>query len=130
LNRGHAKWVEFIETFPYVIYKQSKENIVVDALSRMYVILSNLDARFIRFEHIKELYKDDSDFTNMYNACKTSAFGKFYRLDGYSFKNEKMRESLSHVKTEKVRSVLFINGPNKVGLGPSCTWIKCITASS
>jgi hypothetical protein len=28
LNRRHAKWVEFIETFPYIIkYKQGKENI-------------------------------------------------------------------------------------------------------
>jgi len=35
LSRKHAKWVEFIETFPYVIkYKQGKENIVADALSR------------------------------------------------------------------------------------------------
>ncbi|GKV00620.1 hypothetical protein SLEP1_g13286 [Rubroshorea leprosula] len=35
LNRRHAKWVEFLETFPYVIkYKQGKENIVADALSR------------------------------------------------------------------------------------------------
>ncbi|XP_065882211.1 uncharacterized protein [Euphorbia lathyris] len=35
LNRRHAKWVEFIETFPYVIkYKQGKENVVADALSR------------------------------------------------------------------------------------------------
>jgi hypothetical protein len=41
LSRRHAKWVEFIETFPYVIkYKQGKENIVADALSRMYVLLS------------------------------------------------------------------------------------------
>ena len=39
LNRRHAKWVEFIETFPYVInYKQGKENIVVDALSRRYAL--------------------------------------------------------------------------------------------
>jgi hypothetical protein len=35
LSRRHAKWVEFIETFLYVIkYKQGKENIVADALSR------------------------------------------------------------------------------------------------
>ena len=34
LNRRHAKWVEFIETFPYVVkYKKGKENIVADALS-------------------------------------------------------------------------------------------------
>ncbi|PKI55429.1 hypothetical protein CRG98_024202, partial [Punica granatum] len=35
LNRRHAKWVEFIEMFPYVIqYKQGKENVVDDALSQ------------------------------------------------------------------------------------------------
>ena len=45
LSRRHAKWVEFIETFPYMIkYKQGKENIVADALSCKYVLLSTLDA--------------------------------------------------------------------------------------
>ncbi|XP_057997280.1 uncharacterized protein LOC131176296 [Hevea brasiliensis] len=35
LSRRHAKWVEFIESFPYVVkYKQGKENVVADALSR------------------------------------------------------------------------------------------------
>ena len=33
--------------------------------------LFTLDARFLGFEHIKELYKDDSDFSNVYNACET-----------------------------------------------------------
>jgi len=60
-------------------YKQGKENIVVDELLHMYVFLSTLDARFLGFEYIKELYKDDSDFANVYNACETSASRKFYR---------------------------------------------------
>jgi hypothetical protein len=35
LNRRHAKWVEFIESFPYVIkHKKGKEKIIADALSR------------------------------------------------------------------------------------------------
>jgi hypothetical protein len=34
LNRRHASWVEFIESFPYIIkHKNGKENIIVDALS-------------------------------------------------------------------------------------------------
>jgi hypothetical protein len=34
LNQRHARWLEYIETFPYVIrYKQGKENIVADTLS-------------------------------------------------------------------------------------------------
>ncbi|XP_016676361.1 uncharacterized protein [Gossypium hirsutum] len=37
LNRRHAKWVEYLESFPYVIkYKKGKDNIVSDALSRRY----------------------------------------------------------------------------------------------
>jgi hypothetical protein len=59
-------------------YKQGKENIVADAYSCRCVLLSTLDACFPGFEHIKELYKDDSDFANVYNACETSAFGKSY----------------------------------------------------
>ena len=40
LNQGHAIWLEYIETFSYVIrYKQDKENIVADALSQRYVLL-------------------------------------------------------------------------------------------
>ena len=63
LNRRHARWVEFIETFPYVIrYKQGKENIVADALSRRYILISFLDAKILGFEHIKELYSLDLDF--------------------------------------------------------------------
>ena len=34
LHRRLAKWVEFIESFPYIIkHKKGKDNIVADALS-------------------------------------------------------------------------------------------------
>lgn len=34
LSKRHAKWVEFIATFPYMVpYKQCKDNVVADALS-------------------------------------------------------------------------------------------------
>ncbi|XP_010530537.1 PREDICTED: uncharacterized protein LOC104807122 [Tarenaya hassleriana] len=74
LNRRHAKWVEFLETFPYVIrYKQGKENIVADALSRRYTLISTLDARLLGFEHIKELYESDLDFSDVFMACAKAA---------------------------------------------------------
>jgi hypothetical protein len=41
LNRRHAKWVEFIESFPYVIkHKKGKDNVTVNALPRRYTTLS------------------------------------------------------------------------------------------
>ena len=86
LSRRHAKWVEFLEIFPYVIrYKKRNENIVVDVLSQRYVLLSTLNAKLLGFEYIKELYVDDSDFANVFNACEKAAFAKFYRHEGLLF---------------------------------------------
>jgi hypothetical protein len=60
LNKRHARWVEFIETFPYVIrYKQGKENV-------------------------------DHEFCEEYQACEKIASGKFFRLDGFLFRENKL----------------------------------------
>lgn len=91
LNRRHAKWVEFIETFPYVIqYKQGKENVVADALSRRYALITTLEAKLIGFEHIKEMYEHDSDFSVVYNACEKGSCDKFYRHEGYLFRENRL----------------------------------------
>jgi len=87
LNRKYAKWVEFIETCLYVIkYKQGKKNIVVDALSSMYILLNTISARFLVFENVKALYANDSNFIKIYNVCGHLIFGKFYLMNGYLFK--------------------------------------------
>ena len=55
LNHRHAKWVEFIDTFPYVIkHKKGKENVIADALSRRYTMLSQLDFKIFGLETIKD----------------------------------------------------------------------------
>ncbi|KAK1601931.1 hypothetical protein QYE76_027036 [Lolium multiflorum] len=64
LNKRHAKWVEFIESFPYVIkYKKGKENVVADALSRkITLLLTRLEFHILGLEEIKELYPSDAFF--------------------------------------------------------------------
>ncbi|RDX83911.1 Retrovirus-related Pol polyprotein from transposon opus, partial [Mucuna pruriens] len=63
LQKRHAKWLEFIEMFSYVIkYKNGKENTMVDALSRRYVFLTSLQTKLLGFKIIKDLYANDSDF--------------------------------------------------------------------
>ena len=79
--------MEFIEAFPYVIkYKQGKENIVADVLSRRYAIVFTLNAKLLGFEYVKELYAKDDDFASVYGACEKAVFVKFYRLEGYLFR--------------------------------------------
>ena len=76
LNKRHAQWMEFLEPFPYVIkYKKGKENVVANALSRRYVLLSTLDAKLLGFEQIKELYPLDQDFGELFMACEKFSFG-------------------------------------------------------
>ena len=66
LNRRHAKWVEFIESFPYIIkHKKGKDNVIADALSRRYTLLSQLDCRIFGLESIKEQYALDPDFKDV-----------------------------------------------------------------
>ena len=90
LNTRHAQWMEFVETFPYVIhYKQGKENIIKDALSRRYVLIFTLDAKLLGFEHIKELYPLDQDFSEEYACYEKAAHEKFFRHDGFLFRENK-----------------------------------------
>ncbi|KAF7831615.1 Transposon Ty3-G Gag-Pol polyprotein [Senna tora] len=73
LCKRHAKWVEYLESFSYVIkYKQ-------------------------------ELYAHDSDFADLYHACKNAAFNKFYRHDGFLFKNKQLCIHVCSVREMLVR---------------------------
>jgi hypothetical protein len=56
LNKHHAKWVGFIETFLYIIkHKKGKDNVIADALSRCYTMLSQLDHKFFWFGVTKRI---------------------------------------------------------------------------
>jgi hypothetical protein len=70
-NRRHAKWAEFIETFPYIVkYMKGKYNVVADALSRRNVLLNQLEVKVLGLENLKEMYNDDPEFSEPYNHCK------------------------------------------------------------
>ncbi|KAK1601965.1 hypothetical protein QYE76_027070 [Lolium multiflorum] len=93
LNKRHAKWVEFIESFPYVIkYKKGKENVVADALSRkITLLLTRLEFHILGLEEIKELYPSDVFFGPIFAKCSVDhGFDDFYLHDGYLFKANKI----------------------------------------
>ncbi|KAF7835417.1 Transposon Ty3-G Gag-Pol polyprotein [Senna tora] len=91
LNKRHARWLEFIETFPYVIkHKKGKENVVADALSRRYSLITSLHARLLGFELLKGLYESDCDFCKIWSACEKHGMQDFYRCDGFLFKKDKL----------------------------------------
>ena len=48
-------------------YKQGKENLVADALSRRFMLVNTLDSRMMGFESLKEFYFMDSDFKDTFD---------------------------------------------------------------
>jgi hypothetical protein len=92
LNRRHAKWIEFIETFPYVVkHKSGKDNIVADALSRRCALITQLDTKVLGLESIKTLYAADADFKEPFSRCiDGKGWDKYYVHDGFLFRTNKI----------------------------------------
>nr|KYP53933.1 Transposon Ty3-G Gag-Pol polyprotein [Cajanus cajan] len=87
LNKRHAKWVEYLEQFLYIIkYKKGKNNVVADALSRRHSLLFSLGSQILGFDNIKELHENDQNFQSTFTKCLQKPFDVFYLLEGYLFK--------------------------------------------
>jgi hypothetical protein len=79
LNKHHAKWIEFIKSFPYIIkHKKGKDNVIDDALSRRYTMLSQLNHKIFGLETIKGLYANDFDFKDAFKSCRGENVVKIY----------------------------------------------------
>ena len=67
MNKKHAKWVEFMQNFTFVIkHISGTANKVVDALSRKCLILQEFRVKTLGFDNLKDMYRDDSDFKDAY----------------------------------------------------------------
>jgi hypothetical protein len=76
LNQRHAKWVEFMQNFTFFIkHIGGNANKVVDALSRRCLILQEFQVKALGFEHLKDMYCDDIDFKEAYEACANPVLG-------------------------------------------------------
>ncbi|WVZ76013.1 LOW QUALITY PROTEIN: hypothetical protein U9M48_024018 [Paspalum notatum var. saurae] len=100
LNRRHANWVEFIESFPYIIkHKNGKENVIADALSRRYTMLSQLDFKIFGLQTVKDQYANDADFKDALLHCMHGTpWGQFHMQDGFLFRANKLCVPASSVR--------------------------------
>ena len=77
---------------------------MADALSRRYALVFTLNAKLLGFEYVKKLYVNDDDFASVYRACEKAVFGKFYRLDGYLFRDNRLCVPNSSMRELLVRA--------------------------
>jgi len=90
-NSRLAKWVEYLQTFHFTIkHKSRKLNKGVNARSRRYLLLFQLDACVLRFEHLKSSYAEDRDFGELFKECKRHPKGEFLAQEGYLFKGTQL----------------------------------------
>jgi len=61
-----------------------------DALSRRHLLLFQLDACVLGFEHLKALYEQDEDIGKIYEECRKHPKGAFLIQDGYLFKGARL----------------------------------------
>jgi hypothetical protein len=71
LNQKHAKWVEYMQNFTFVIkHISGTANKVVDALSRKCLLLQEFRVKILGFENLRDMYAGDADFGEAYEAAE------------------------------------------------------------
>jgi hypothetical protein len=76
LNQKHAKWVEFMHNFNFVIkHIAGTTNKVADSLSKRSLIVHEFQVKTLGFKHLNEMYTKDVDFKEAYEACKNPLLG-------------------------------------------------------
>ena len=63
---------------------------ICHSLQARYVLISIFKPKLLGFEHIKELYANGHDFSVEYQACEQTVIDKYFRLDGYLFRENKL----------------------------------------
>jgi hypothetical protein len=83
------------ESFPYIIkHKNGKDNVITNALSRRYTMLSQLDFKIFGLHTVKDQYVDDVDFKDAFGHCiNGKPWGKFHIQDGFLFRANKLCSS-------------------------------------
>ncbi|KAK8918703.1 hypothetical protein KSP39_PZI020995 [Platanthera zijinensis] len=73
LNRMHARWVEYLQRFTFVIkHRAGEQNKVTDALSRRSALLITMNTKVIGFDSLKDQYADDEDFAQIWQQVKAN----------------------------------------------------------
>jgi hypothetical protein len=72
-------------------YKKGKDNVVADALSRKSVLLNQLEVKVLGLQSLKDMYKNDPEFSEPYSHCKDGkGWEKYHIHDGFLFRANKL----------------------------------------
>lgn len=92
LNPRHAKWVEFLQEYTFVLkHKVKVENKATNALSQKITLLHSMSIQVTEFEKLKEDYNSCPDFGDLYATLMSARSNKDYPLhNGYLFRGTQL----------------------------------------
>ena len=97
LNQRHAKWVDFLQKITFVIkHTSGKSNKVVDALSKISLVMQEVKVSTLGFENSIAMYKEDVDFKDIYASYENpfthnrSHWLDYMMQEGFLFKDSKL----------------------------------------
>ncbi|KAJ9541339.1 hypothetical protein OSB04_027845 [Centaurea solstitialis] len=91
LNPRHAKWVETLQDFTFVIrHKAGTANSVADALSRRPAFVTTVTFQVTGFDSFSKLYQDDPDFHVIWEKSKTAPYQSFIQKNGLLYKGQRL----------------------------------------
>ena len=71
LNQRHMRWVEFLQSYTFVLkHRSGKSNRVDDALIRRRNLLTEMRVEALGFDELKNLYEEDLDFVEPWRDFK------------------------------------------------------------
>ena len=97
LNQRHVKWVEYMQNFTFVTKHISGiANKVANALSRKCLLLQEFRVKTLGFDNLKDMYRDDPDFKEAYEAFENpilrdrSQWTEYKIQDGLLFRGNQL----------------------------------------
>ena len=83
--------MEFLQAYNFTIkHKAGVHNVVADALSRRYALVTSMQVQVVGFDVLKEPYEEDADFGEIWKVCADKPFKGFVRMDDFLFKGNSL----------------------------------------